>query len=151
MLALAVCAAGCGGKVERDPSEGVRIVDWGLYMGCMPPAYGDTTWATVSVEYSNQSDVDRSWEIATARFDFLGPMEGTLSFPVEPGGSGLVAPGERRVVTHVKKYGTGVGILGDLCDYCIGGKETWELHLQWFAPSGLIERKVGPEYVGCAS
>ena len=152
MLALAVCGAACGGKVETDPSEGVRVVAAQLWMGCMPPApaFGDTASMTVQVEYSNASGVERSWEIAGAWVEFRhGSKQDVLAFPLEPGSSGLVAPGERRVVTHVKKHGTGFGTVKKVCDYC-GAKATWTLHLQWHATDGLTERTLPPMTVECS-
>jgi DnaJ-class molecular chaperone len=116
----------------------------------MPVVGADPVGGSFAVMYDNQSGTQAaSATVAIARY-IMNKGQNTLtwSFSVTPTGSGQVAPGTTRSVTHTKTPGSGTGQGAQTpCSYCGG---TGELQVQWKSGGKTFGDALQPVNILCA-
>lgn len=119
-----------------------------LYVDCMPGIPPDPIHGDFTVHYENPGAVAERAVIQSATLTMTkAPLtSGTWSFDVTPAGSGSVAAGASRDVTHNKVAGSGAGSAGGGCTYCGG---TWTLDVTWQSGGTTVTDSLDAGTVDC--
>ncbi len=115
----------------------------------MPVVPTDPVGGNFDVLYDNQNGTQSaSATIQSARFVMKqGNNTLTWSFSVTPTGSGLIAAGQTKPVTHTKTAGSGTGQGPQTpCNYCGG---TGTLEVTWQSGGKSFTRSAPPEHIIC--